>query len=358
MKLGRAVRPALPPTLALVVACSPSEGTEAPSQPPLRVATQRVDERTAYTVERRFAGTVRSRRRSRLAFERGGLVHRVFVDDGDSVRRGQVVARLDTAQLEAARRRVQAARRRASAGASISELTAGRLSELAAERLTPQQASDEARFDLEAARARVEELEARLSEIDVDLAKSRLLAPFDGVVSARRVDEGAVVSAGAPVVELLERVGKEAVVGVPVAVAADLSAGRTVPLEVSGRTVTATVTSQVRDVTARTRTVSLVLALPPRAEAPDGAVVDLVHTHRVEQRGFWIPSTALTQGLRGLSTVYAVRGDGDDLRVVREEVEILHADTGRAYVRGTLSSEDRIIPTGLHRVVPGQRVKP
>jgi hypothetical protein len=43
--------------------------------------------------------------------------------------------------------------------------------------------------------------------------------------------------------------------------------------------------------------------------------------------------------------------------VVRDTVEILHHDGGRAFVRGTLGPADRIIVSGLQRVVPGQSVR-
>jgi RND family efflux transporter MFP subunit len=278
----------------------------------------------------------------------------VFVDEGDRVEAGQLIAKLDTAQLRAARRRVAASLDEAAAGVGISTLTADRLGQLAEEQYISRQSADEARFSLRAAEAKQLQLRAALEQIDVDLRKSRLVAPFSGIVSTRLVDEGTVVAAGSPVIQFRESDEREAVVGLPRTVRVDV--GSIQELVLDGRSFEAKVTSIVNDVNARTRTVTVILELPNDIAAADGQVVDLVHRREVEDSGFWVPTTALTEGLRGTWTVYSVEAEGDALVVRREAVEVLHAETDRAFVRGTLEASERIIATGLHRVVPGQRV--
>ncbi|MEM7139094.1 MAG: efflux RND transporter periplasmic adaptor subunit [Myxococcota bacterium] len=338
----------------LAVGCAPNENHAAAAAAPLRVETLRVEPLEDYEVRRVFSGIVRSRRASRLGFERGGLVSKVLVDEGDQVEEGQLIARLDTAQLRAARKRIIAALAEAQAGVGISTLTADRLSQLADEEFISRQSADEAKFGLEAANAKKLELQAALAQVDVDLRKSRLLAPFSGIVSARMVDEGTVVAAGTPVVRFRESDQKEAVVGVPTFVA--IPVGTEQELELGGTVVRASVTAIVDDVDARTRTVTVIVALPDDVPAADGEMVRLVHRRRVDGSGFWIPTTAMTEGFRGTWTVYSIKPEGEDQVVAREAVEVLHTETDRVFVRGTLEPGDRIIATGLHRVVPGQRV--
>ena len=62
---------------------------------------------------------------------------------------------------------------------------------------------------------------------------------------------------------------------------------------------------------------------------------------------------ALTESDRGLWGVYVVN---DQSRVERRLVEIIHTESERAYVRGTLENDDRIVRTGVQRIVPGQQV--
>lgn len=341
--------------LALVLsACSRAESHAGAEPAPLLVETMQVEGLDQYEVRRIFSGTVRSGRASQLGFERPGMVAKVFVEEGDVVKEGQLIARLDTAQLRAARRRVSAGLKEAQAGVGISTLTADRLAHLADEQYISRQSADEARFGLQAAEAKRLELRAALAQIDVDLDKSKLVAPFSGIVSARLVDEGTVVAAGSPVVRFRESDQREAVIGLPRMVPIEL--GSVQELVLDGRSFEAPVTALVDDVDARTRTITVIVKLPAELRAADGQVIDLVHRRRIVDSGFWVPITALTEGLRGMWTVYSIDGDGDAGVVRREAVEVLHAETERAFVRGTLETSDEIIAHGLQRVVPGQRV--
>ena len=341
--------------VGLMAACAPAD-TVPTTSAPLPVSAHPVSQQAEYTVVRRFNGLVRSGRSSALGFERPGRIITVHVDEGDLVKRGQLVAELDRAQLEAGRRRLVASLRQATAGVGIARLTAARLKKLAEERFTSRQASDEASFGLKAAIAEQDGLRAAIREIDVDLDKTKLYAPFAGQVSARLVDEGTVVSAGAPVIRFLEGEAKEAVVGVPASTADALANDQHIDLDIAGRTVPARIKHRVPDIDPRTRTVSLIFALGEDVRAADGEVVVFRHSYAISGIGFWVPTTALTQGLRGLWSVYALDEDGPSTRVRREEVHVLYAETDRAYVRGTLQSGDRIIINGLRRVVPGQHV--
>ncbi len=62
---------------------------------------------------------------------------------------------------------------------------------------------------------------------------------------------------------------------------------------------------------------------------------------------------ALTQGDQGLWGVYVI----DDESVVnRRLVELIHTEANRVYARGTLADGDWVVDSGVHRIVPGQKV--
>ena len=67
-----------------------------------------------------------------------------------------------------------------------------------------------------------------MASIDIELEKSRLLAPYDGVIADRYVYQGAVVSPGTPVVRLVELTDQEAQIGVPATMAGTLEIGEVV----------------------------------------------------------------------------------------------------------------------------------
>lgn len=345
--------PLLTLLLATAGCTAAAEPRPEPGPEPLPVETLEVRPDDGYAVRRRFTGVVRSRRASELAFERPGVLVDIRVDEGDAVDPGQLIARLDTSQLKARRRELVAALREAEAQVELSDVTAARLEELAEAQFTSRQAHDEARFGLAARRASADRLRAAIEAIDVDLRKSRLIAPFRGAVARRLVDEGEVVTAGTPVLRLLDRGRPEAVVGVPARLAADLTVGSVHSLQREGRRLEGLLTAIVDDVDPSTRTRALVFELEANAGVTDGELVELELTRRVPARGFWIPLDALTEGLRGSWTVYAV---SPELRVVSAAVEVLHLDDERVFVRGTLEPGDAVLVSGLHRVVPGQPV--
>ncbi len=384
----------------------------------LAVNTVLVRHEVEYTTHRQYTGTVRARRDSELGFEHAGRVIAIHVEAGDEVRAGQALARLDGRQLEARRKALVA--ERAQAFAVLQELQAGprqeaiaqarsRIQDLEeqlrlfgvkrvrAERLFKEQVVAEDALDdaasmekqltarLEEARqaleehlagtrperiraqeAAVEHLDGLLELVDVHIENSTLRAPFDGVVAERRIDEGSVVAAGETVVRVLESAAPEAWVGVPVVMAKSVVPGRKYTLEIGGAEHSATALQVLPEIDAATRCVSAVFELEDsEIEVFPGQVVRLALERTVAEEGMWIPTTALTRGLRGLWNCYAVveaTSPGGAQRgrylVERRQVEVLHAEGDRVYVRGTLRDGERIVSEGTHRLVAGQPVTP
>ena len=335
-----------------LAACA-EDAPAAPPPAPRPVATTTLEPERSYAVHRRFTGVVRSRRSSELGFERGGLVTRVRVEEGDVVAPGQLVAELDTAQLAVRRRELTAQLREVEAQVELSRITSKRIGELAEAEYTSRQARDEAAFGLRSREAGADRLRAAIAAVDVDLRKSRLKAPFGGTIARRLIDEGEVVAAGRPVLRYLETGAAEAAVGVPVGLAGQLRAGSKHTLRVGGRALKAELTAITDDVDPATRTRTVVFELPAGAHVTDGQVAELELVRDVATDGFWVPIDAITEGLRGMWTAYSIDAEG---RARREAIEVLHTDGDRVFVRGTLEPGERIVASGLHAVVPGQAV--
>ena len=80
--------------------------------------------------------------------------------------------------------------------------------------------------------------------------------------------------------------------------------------------------------------------------------------------GTWLPLSALTESSRGSWAAYVAvesrvreEADGASHRLTRRDVEIVHAESERVFVRGTLAAGDTVVVEGLQRLVPGQRVR-
>lgn len=326
------------------------------TMPPVSVAVAPVRFDDSYFRKTTFAGRIEAARQTPLAFERAGLVVAVARDEGDGVDQGEVVARLDTAQITEGRRRLEARRRELEAQRRLAELTLGRQSRLLDKGWSPEQRRDEAEARLGQLTAGIEQVGAEIALITIDLEKSQLKAPFDGRVGARMIDEGAVVAAGTPVLMLVETARPQARIGLAPDLATTLETGRTYPLLSNGRRLQGRLTALRPDLEPGTRTVTALFDIAGGWPGALGELVTLELETRVGVRGAWVELSALKEGHRGLWTVLAIDETAGAATVRREAVEVLHVDGARVFVRGTLRDGDRIITNGMDRIVAGQRV--
>jgi RND family efflux transporter MFP subunit len=134
----------------------------------------------------------------RVAAERGGRLLRVLVDEAQAVRKGELLAEIESDELSAALRQARARMAEASAEARLAEATLGRRERLAQEGVLSTHDLDQARAALETAQARIETWRAESARHEAQLAKSRVVAPRSGVVTLRSVDAGETVETGQP----------------------------------------------------------------------------------------------------------------------------------------------------------------
>jgi len=177
----------------------------------------------------------------RVAAERVGRVVRVLVEEGQKVRRGDVLAVIESDELRASVEQSQARLAEAEAQARLAEITLGRRERLAQEGVLSAHDLDEARNDRDTAHARIATWRADIERQRSLLARSRVLAPLAGVVTLRSVDAGETVETGQPLFSIADlgrlRVEAEAdeadasqiVVGAAVAVTAQGWAGQSWP---------------------------------------------------------------------------------------------------------------------------------
>ena len=384
----------------------------------LSVDVMTVAQVNRYAIERAYTGELVAGRSTALGFELMGTVVDILVDEGDRVVAGQQLARLDTRTLQAQRQQVEAQRQQALA--QLSELEAGprqedidtaqaavaeveqqlilaqlqrdRREELHADGAISREELDQEIYStaalekrliqaqselaelqagtrseqLNAQAARVKELDAQLQQIDVDLEKSVLYAPFDGTINERAIDEGAVTSSGQAWLSLLEAGFLEARVGIPPEVADTLAVGSEQTVLLGERTYAARITALLPAVDDISRTVIAVLEMPG-VDLTVGQTVRLLLTEMQDASGFWLSTTALVPGERGLWSVYVLSEPAADLSdnpsakniytVGRRDVEVIHPDGDRSLVRGTLQAGEQVIVSGAHRVVPREHVR-
>jgi len=132
----------------------------------------------------------------KVGAERAGRLVRVLVEEGQAVRRGDLLAEIDSDELRAARAEARARLVEAEAEVRLAEANLARRQRLHEERIVAASDLDQATRDLDTTRARVETARATLARGEAQLAKSRIAAPISGTVTARKVDAGQMVEAG------------------------------------------------------------------------------------------------------------------------------------------------------------------
>ena len=381
---------------------------------PLTVETIAIADDETFETQRTYTGVIKSSRTSELSFRRTGMITELRVDAGDRVQHGAILAQLDVRDLQARKQECQA--QRDAAAALLDELTAGARPEvIEAARATVQELQaavaqcqtdlqrhdrlvqnggvsraefEIAEFETQAATARLAAAKARLAELEagtrreqlemqravvaeldaalqvvgIEIDDGLLRAPFSGTISRRHADEGTVVSLGTPVLRLVAHQELEAWIGLPTDVAAQFKKAQPHVVHVGDVVYSATVSAVLPEVDSSTQTRTVVFRLD------DGAADKLVPFEvvriAVAQRasaaaGFCIPISALARGHRGLWSVYVVARDESSAAsiVERRDVEVLQFQSEWVLVRGTILPGDRVVATGTHRVVAGQRVQ-
>ena len=186
--------------------------------------------------------------------ERAGRLVRLVHEEGQTVRRGDLIAELESDELKAALGEDRARVEEAKAEVRLAEATLKRRADLAAEGIVAAHDVDQATRDLDIARARLETSRAAVARDEALLRKTRILAPISGTVIGRHAQAGETLESGQRVFTLadLTRLRIEAEADEADADALDIDASASITCEAfPGRTWRGRVEEIPRSVTLR-----------------------------------------------------------------------------------------------------------
>ncbi|WP_306261212.1 efflux RND transporter periplasmic adaptor subunit [Pararhizobium sp. IMCC21322] len=327
---------------------------------PIMISTSTIQMLDSYSVTRNFVGQIEAPQTVQLAFEQGGTLEEAFVDDGDEIAAGQILARLDARLLQADVDRLRASKRIVEAQKELAVLTAQRQAELNRKGFASSQTTDETRLSVIGLEARIAEADAEILAALIRLEKTVIRAPFDGRVNLRLIDQGSTVAGGQAIFSLVEKSTPVFRVGIAPQLADQLSVGQTIEVMVAGNFHAAEIIAILPQIDPTTRTRILRAALLSTTDIALGLTGKLSLLEDVQARGAWLPLSAIEDGVRGLwiiKTLNEVEERGGRAEIAIEAVEIIHADSNRAYVRGTFENGTQFVENGVHRIVGGQTVR-
>jgi len=339
--------------LALLLAgCAGAEAHAAPQKSDDDIVAVRLApvERGPVAHPVRGTGLLRLKREMDLSFKVGGVVASVLVDDGATVKRGQVLARLDPTEVDAALRRA-----RESSVKAQRDLERTRTLHATGALATVELQNAETGFAL---------AEAVRDAAAFDAQRSTILAPDDGRVDHRLVEAGEVVAPGKPIFHMSGR-SKGAVVrmgvsdrdvlriheGDPAKVVLDAQRRSILPAHVTQVATVATSGTGTFDVEVKLDPTDVASLSPSLSGLTAKVEIGLVESNV----GATIPIGAAIFGPNGATSVGVVGVEGR-VRVVG--VDVAFVDGGRVVLTpGQLDGVERVVEDGAGRIKDGATVR-
>ncbi|WP_447759798.1 efflux RND transporter periplasmic adaptor subunit [Sphingopyxis panaciterrae] len=307
-------------------------------------------------------GNVQAYNSAAIYARTNGYVRRWLADIGDSVRAGQTLATLDAPEVDQQLAQAQADYQTALANQKLASSTATRWNALLAEDAVSRQEADEKAGDLAARSALSNAALANVKRLRALQGFTRLTAPFDGVVTSRAAQIGALVVAGNAASQPLFTVSDihrmRVYVRVPQAYSAQLKAGMTAALalpEYPGRSFAATLTRSAGAVDAQSGAVLVELQAdnPDRALKPGAFAQVRFDLGAGNGNSLTLPSSAILYGKDG-PTVAVVDVNG---RVTVRPVTIARDEGATVVISGGVREGERLIDTPPDAIQTGDRVK-
>ncbi len=307
-----------------------------------------------------YAGEIRAREESTLSFRVGGKVLRRNVDAGDRVRRGDVLAELDPADLQ-----LQAEALRAQLGSADAQLARARADFARIASLAKDQLVSRSNLDQQTAALRAAEAEVRAARAQFDVARnqaeySALRAPRDGVIASRQVEAGQVVGPGQSAFAMAGDSGREVAFALPESQIRDIAIGRPVMVELwsaPGQRMP----GRIREIAAAADPLARTYAARATLDGDAALAVDLGQSARVyvaqgSVGALSVPMTAVQAGTNGAAAVWVVDPKAPRVRRARVRIGPYGAET--VPILSGLKAGEWIVVAGGHLLQEGQPVTP
>lgn len=354
--------------------CAERTGSEHDGRAP--VAERRVEviapERAPLARTITLPATVEAFERARLYAKVAGYVDRIHVDIGDRVARSQVLAELEIPEMvpESAEARAQLAEAEAEHARAVAEddlqrVTFERSRSLRQRSSITEQELDQAKAShrraeasVALARARIESLRARVARLDAMMEYATIRAPFDGTVTERFVDPGALVQAAtsnndvSPVVTVQRLDKTRVVVAVPEREVAAIERGRPATLVVNGlpaQRFNGEVSRSAGALDPATRTMRVEVDVPnPQGALKAGMYGSLTLDLDERAEALTVPATAIVTE-KDRRFVFVVR----DRTAHKLPVTTGADDAIRVEVTGGLDAGDAVVVSGAGSLADG-----
>jgi len=292
----------------------------------------------------RVSGSLGPKSQMKLAFKTGGFIAAIHAEEGDAIRKGQVLATLNLSEVQA---RVSQARN----GLEKAKRDLVRVKNLYEDRAATLEQMQNATTAFELARSNVEIAEFNLKH-------SRITAPVDGRILKRLMETNEMVGPGSPVF-VFGATGDSWVVSVGVSArdAVRLRIGDRAEVEFDaypGKVFSGRVSERAAALDPRSGTFEVEVAVDPAGTGLMSGFVARAAIYPGETENLvLVPIEALVDSEGQLAHVYVVEGD----RAVKRRVTVVHLLEDRAAVRADFTGRERVVTDGAGYLHDGAEVR-
>ncbi|GAB4324269.1 MAG: efflux RND transporter periplasmic adaptor subunit [Candidatus Sumerlaeia bacterium] len=324
--------------------------------PPAAVVVQTVGE-TIMAPEGEFLGTIYYNQTSEIAAEVEGQVENIFIEAGQFVEEGQVLARLNDDLLRQDLQIEQAALDEMTIALEKARLDLERSKKLFAENSVSEQVFDDDRFAVQMREKAIQTQRARIQKIALEIAKKEIRAPFAGAVLEKHTAEGEWLAKGGRIATIARTSEVDIIANVPQSILPFLKPDCEVPVVINGRERTGRLFAVVPQGDVATRTFPVRVRL---ANADGALLAGMEGTLRLasgpQMPCLQIPRDALLRRPGGDGMIVFAAENG---QAVPHSVEVLGFMREMAGVTSdTLKPGMSVVVKGNERLRPGQPIAP
>lgn len=341
--------------LLLLAGC----GQDAPPAPPADIRPVRAEQVGLHEEQgsMRYAGEVRARHETDLAFRVGGRVKARLIEVGALVRAGQVIATLDPQDYALATSAARSQLAAAEAEAKLAQQDLQRFTELRAQNFISQAELDRRRTTTTSAQAKVSQLRAEAQRQGNQQSYTRLTAPHAGVITSVAFEAGQVVATGQPIARLAREGEREVHIDVPENALDTLRNAQDLTIRLWSAP-DVSYAGRLRELSPIADTNSRTYSARVRFLKQDSAVklgmTATVDVKSTSAPGLSVPQAALFK-INGKPQVWVV--NPSTKKVVARTIEMGALDGERAVITAGLKAGEWVVTAGVHKLAPGQEVR-
>ena len=346
----------LGPIFLLLAGCEKPAVSPPPPRPALVIEVGKIASNTATVL----VGEVKSRYESNQGFRINGKIIERKVDVGAIVKKGQVLARLDSADTNLSASAATADVRVAEANRALAKSEVERQRQLVSKKFISQSVLDKYEAELKTADARVNQAKAQAAVSNNQSRYAALVADRDGVVTQIRAEPGQVVEVGETIAQVVDTSQIEVLVAVPESRVAKIKVGDAAKVKLWASQISnpdLTYSGKVREIApaanSATRAFDVRVAFVDADETVKLGMTAGVRLEGDEPASMIIPSNALTQ-VNGKTSVWVIV---NNVAQSREVTAGQYTEEGVTITSG-LQVGELVAIAGVHTLIKGQKVVP